>query len=439
MGLSRRGPSRALRGTALLLSLLTALSLLRALLMTAPTATSSRADAPDPAPVGAQWTMAQAALTRAPAGQLAAPPAPLPLPAFYAPAFVPSGAHARRLWRTAATQAAIHSAQNPADCGAATYLRLQPVASGVGSNIHTVTAYLALAMNRGEVLVLHSEYGGDWVRGAYCDAARARSYECFFEPLSGCAPDGEPPPGATVLDVGSEDVVHQIPVAWHDAFKASAGDAAPDTPTRDVKYWWRAQGAAYVMRLNARTAAELGARRRALASPAGGATPVPLPLPEGTYAVHVRHGDKSEEMRLFGFDKFARAITAARNSSGVNSLPPLTLFVSTEDPAVIDDALALAAASPGAWRVLHAPWGRDNAATLDAASKRGADETLNALLNLWTALEATHFVGQLGSNWCRLMDELRRVWLGDRPGCCTPYVEAGCDADSCPVETLNWR
>ena len=46
----------------------------------------------------------------------------------------------------------------------------------------------------------------------------------------------------------------------------------------------------YLMRLNPQTAAELSARRRALAA---GPTPaVPLPLPPGAVAVHVRHGDK---------------------------------------------------------------------------------------------------------------------------------------------------
>ena len=87
--------------------------------------------------------------------------------------------------------------------------------------------------------------------------------------------------------------------------------------------------------------------------------------------------------------------------------------------------------------MLVVPWERDNAATLTAAT-RGAEETLHALLNLWISLEATYFVGQLGSNWCRLTDELRRIWAGTQPGCCTRYIEAGCEADVCPVDTLNW-
>jgi hypothetical protein len=450
-------------------------------------AAATRAASPPPAPRSSPPPppLPQSTPPEAASAASAAAAVDAPLPPFYEPGYTPRpGADAARLWRSTAAQAAIHAAQNPADCVGASYMRLEPVPSGFGSNIHVITAYLALAMNRGEVLVLHPAFGGGWVRGPYCEGRV--SYECFFQPLSGCAPEGAPPRGARVRDVSGKDVMHEIPTAWHDAFKARAGRTAPDTETLDVKYWcargallqqharvhlpqnplcsislphaspsrtlcsshalacllacllprWRAQGAAYVMRLNARTSAELSARRRALAPG------VPLPLPAGAYAAHVRHGDKHQEMTLFNFDKFARGIAlaaaAAAAASAGNVSRPLTVFVSTEDPSVIDDALALAARSPGEWRVLHVPHARDNAATLTAA-ERGAGETLNSLLNLLVALEATHFVGQLGSNWCRLMDELRRVWVGARPACCTPYIEVGCDADECPASTLNWR
>ena len=327
-----------------------------------------------------------------------APPAAAPEPPLlphYAQGFTPGDAPEKRLWRTADMQAAIAASQNPANCTAATYMRLMPVSSGIGSTLHGITAYLALAIERGQVLILHPNYGGGWVRGEYCDGEC--SYECFFEPLSRCAPGGVPPAGARVVDAANENVVHSIPRAWHDAFKRDAGVEAPDTPTRDVKYWWRAQGAAYVMRLNSRTAAHLAFKRRALATEGH----VPLPLPPDTYAVHVRHGDKHQEMKLYDAAKFLRAISAAGNGT---TSAPRTVFISTEDPAVIAEAQAVSAAAPAAWRVLVVPWERDNAATL-AAATRGADETLHALLNLWISLEATHFVGQLGSNWCRLTDE----------------------------------
>jgi hypothetical protein len=52
---------------------------------------------------------------------------------------------------------------------------------------------------------------------------------------------------------------------------------------------------------------------------------------------------------------------------------------------------------------------------------------LFSLENLFLALEATHFVGTRGSNWNRLIDELRGVWPGDVASCCQPYAEVACN------------
>ena len=70
----------------------------------------------------------------------APPPAvpDLPLSPHYAHGFTPGNAPERRLWRTADMQAAIAASQNPANCTAATYMRLMPVSSGVGSTLHGI-------------------------------------------------------------------------------------------------------------------------------------------------------------------------------------------------------------------------------------------------------------------------------------------------------------
>jgi hypothetical protein len=59
------------------------------------------------------------------------------------------------------------------------------------------------------------------------------------------------------------------------------------------------------------------------------------------------------------------------------------------------------------------------------------------------ALEATHFVGTRGSNWNRLIDELRTVWPAHEIGCCNTYIEVGCldagykDGDLCIECDIN--
>jgi hypothetical protein len=54
------------------------------------------------------------------------------------------------------------------------------------------------------------------------------------------------------------------------------------------------------------------------------------------------------------------------------------------------------------------------------------------LLQLYMSLEADAWVGTRGSNWNRLIDELRCVWV---PKCPNPYVDVGDLRDF----SLGWR
>ena len=354
--------------------------------------------------------------------------APTRLPPWYAPGHV-AVRQAASLWKTDEIARDIELHQSPSDCAARRYMRLRHSPSGLGSLVHIATAHLALAWERGDILVYGDNFASGWTDGAYC--AGHHSLECFFQPLSRCAPGGQPPPGADVYDVhDGEDVVNKIPLQWHDAFQKDAA-VRKALPGADqdvgVKYWWRAQAASYVLRLNARTASYLREQRVLLADQMA----VPLPLPPDTFSCHVRHSDKGREMQLFDFSTYAQAVARVADANRVRE--PY-VFVSTEDPRVVDDARATFGA-----RALVVPYARTNPRTLNAHMAAGANETLHSLLNLWIAVECKHFVGQLGSNWNRLVDELRRVWVGGaHMGCCTRYVEVGCGQPVCAVETTNW-
>lgn len=84
---------------------------------------------------------------------------------------------------------------------------------------------------------------------------------------------------------------------------------APPLPLRaqTLKYWARAQSAAYLMRLNAPTLAAINAMRRApgiLGDPS-----VPLPLPRGSVALHMR--------------QVRRGAAASRRLCAASSPPPI--------------------------------------------------------------------------------------------------------------------
>ena len=120
-----------------------------------------------------------------------------------------------------------------------------------------------------------------------------------------------------------------------------------------LKVWWRAQAAAYLMRLNRQTSEALLAMRRdpgrQSVSVAGAPQPaaeLPFPLPSGTVGMHIRHGDKGVEMHLIPFEAY---VTAAEKLVKENPMGlKLTAFVSSEDPAVIADARALVRIDNGA-------------------------------------------------------------------------------------------
>lgn len=178
---------------------------------------------------------------------------------------------------------------------------------------------------------------------------------------------------------------------------------------------------------------------------------LPLPLPHGTISAHVRHGDKHKEMSLVSELEYLTAArrlvevptdsalsaekwrsfrfsAAVKNAARVvahSTMPPLSrsLFVSTEDAPAIGN-LARAAAPLG-WSVLASQIPRLNDGPVAQMKDAGLPAVQLTRLHfgqLLMALEADAWIGTYASNWCRLIDELRGVWVPKAAG---PYVEVG--------------
>ena len=153
----------------------------------------------------------------------------------------------------------------------------------------------------------------------------------------------------------------------------------------------------------------------------GGST-LPLPLPPGTIAAHIRGGDKGSEMKLVAPAHYAEA-AADLIKLMPNSFASRVFFVSAGDEAAIDECRALAEKQrlPFAYTHLHrqvgghklGEWRRQS--DIEAAFH-------GHLLQLLMSLEADAWIGTRGSNWNRLIDELRCVWVDK---CSKSYVEVG--------------
>jgi hypothetical protein len=153
-------------------------------------------------------------------------------------------------------------------------------------------------------------------------------------------------------------------------------------------------------------------------------------FPRGVVSAHVRHGDKQVEMALQPWDKYIQAAEAMVQNAphALNRV----IFVSTEDDTVIQEATG-----PGrhGWTVIYTPMHRINGVASAVMIKqlgqgREASFTQLHLTQLLMALEADAWVGTRGSNWNRLIDELRCTWV---PKCQNPYVEVGS-----AYENYNW-
>ena len=162
-----------------------------------------------------------------------------------------------------------------------------------------------------------------------------------------------------------------------------------------------------------------------------GGSALPFPLPPGTIAAHIRGGDKVQEMKLVGPASFVQAATDLIKLMP-NSFSSRVLFVSADDEAAIQESRALAEKQylPFAYTHLHRQVGGHKLRDW----KRQGDMVANFhghLLQLLMSLEADAWVGTRRSNWNRLIDELRCVWVDKCPN---SYVEVG----SQTLGTYSW-
>lgn len=310
-----------------------------------------------------------------------------------------------------------HQFRSAAACANATFWLTTPYPlAGIGSVIHSATFEIAAAIEAGHILLWHPNSASSFTSPSIC--GEVRSWDCFFQPLSNCSawsttlntfgfsfPSG---PNPTAL----------VPRTFRDALRKYA----PTLNSHAVKYWWRAQAAGFAARLNNRTIdilrdLRMSPHMTAVAFGVGLQSHGTIfPLPSGTISAHVRHGDKGIEMALVPWEKYAYAAKEL-----VEMLPlavSRTIFLSTEDPGVVNEA----ATEPGdKWTVLVSDIPRENSNGMSQMAL--ADEVVYFHLGqLLLALEADAWVGTRGSNWNRLIDELRCVWL---PKCAHVYYEVG--------------
>lgn len=223
---------------------------------------------------------------------------------------------------TKATQRFIYQKQNPSECDGQKFLVLNKFpgddAFGLGAIVQRISDYLSIAIQTNSILLYSedSSPGEHFIQdpaeggGESC----GRSFDCIFQKLSKCKSKsqiGMESKVQSVFDMPDHDTTTVVDAKAYlkkhgtqipPVFEAALRSMQPDITGEMLKYWWRAQAAGYIMRLNGRASARMKELRLGTDTKQLGIqwdvngqpqdVDFPFPMPEGTISMHVRHGDK---------------------------------------------------------------------------------------------------------------------------------------------------
>jgi hypothetical protein len=335
--------------------------------------------------------------------------------------------------------------------------------AGLGSHIHIATVHMAIAIIQNRIFIWEPWAGYIYTDADTCDdppdyvppgynpklkpppgaMGSGGWVSCFFRSPTNCTLAHATGPGVDAEHLGTGGIGMQwgiYPDTVPQPFAALWEKAGMPMDKGMMKYWWRGQVAAFLTRFNPRALGKLrelrlqaGALMRNYTHPRNRhnatwleAERVGVPLPRGAVSVHIRHGDKKKEMALVPTQAYLRAADdlVLMHPFGYRDIG----FLSTEDPEAVNEVMQHNSSFRYYWWDVP----RENSNGPDQISNFGltlglakGELTMIWWLQLFIALEADAWVGTRGSNWNRLLDELRCIWV---PKCQNVFVEVGNDA-----------
>eukprot|EP00397_Hematodinium_sp_SG-2012_P043221 GEMP01048002.1.p1 GENE.GEMP01048002.1~~GEMP01048002.1.p1 ORF type:complete len:285 (+),score=57.85 GEMP01048002.1:405-1259(+) len=268
--------------------------------------------------------------------------------------------------------------------------------NGLGSDIHTWSQALCNAMEVNATLAVV----GGWIwsdnelRSANETASRAASspMACYFGTSTKCA-------SADLSQAEKQTWLRGHCPHWIRgfAFRAAA-----------VEYLFSNVSPALVRRAEQTYAAVFGDRKSPLIT------------------VHIRWGDKHSEMKLVPIEDYVVAVSHLLIRHNITDTP--ILYISTEDPSA---AAAFKSISPRTWEIFtdhmvtemqhFRPWLGNHAVKSAIASHGMAGSA--SLASVLIAMESQYYVLTTGSNWSRLINELRTNVVDPRCGNCTDMID----------------
>jgi len=333
------------------------------------------------------------------------------------------------------------------------------IGNGLGSNVHVSSAHMAFAMHFDAIFLWSRNAGEKYTDIQTC--LGLTNFECFVDPPSNCTLEDTFAIDAEVILEKEESLPSSyrifVPKIFIDLWENSGLPTVIGENTGEsdvIKYWFRTQVAAYLLRFNTRSLTFMANMRSntALLKEVRGPFSrinnlhsfnnrphlLPKTLPSGTISIHIRHGDKGQEMSLVPTETYFMEATRLVKLHPL-SLANYQIFLSTEDPdAILEfvNKINNGTDRQKTFSLFYWDVPRENSNGIQQLEKfssipRG-ELTLIWFLQLLLALECDLWIGTRGSNWNRLIDELRCVWVAK---CQHMYSEVG---DEHNWETLSW-
>jgi len=152
-------------------------------------------------------------------------------------------------------------------------------------------------------------------------------------------------------------------------------------------------------------------------------------IPKDLITVHIRWGDKKIEMELVSPAEYYEAINSFVEKHAITKP---RIFVSTEHPRAISKLQSEISSHGKSWELHHyAPLVASH--TMVRADRGPSGK--NTLIALLLAMEAKYYVLTTGSNWSRVMNELRTNVVDVACGNCTHMV----DLRQAHTKYQDWR
>ena len=248
--------------------------------------------------------------------------------------------------------------------------------------------------------------------------------ECMYQKLSNCTPSSN-----EERHIIGPDVRNVVPTILASRLKQEF----PSMTDNQIMYWWRAQSAGYIMRLQRNYVDDIRKLRMdaSLHYRTGNTQPVPFPLPPGTVTIQIRGGDKYKEMALVPAEAFVQRYLQKVSNAPFNYAR--TVYLTSDDFAAIEHCKQALERERHVVMYTHMERmeGGHDIEKVTGFHQNLTHTVVQNLLQLFMSLEADSWIGTRESNWHRLVDELRCVWVNK---CSLPYEDIG----ALPANDYAW-